>query len=143
MVAVLTDASCWLKWKGERDYVICQGNNLLLTPAHDWMHNCTWDWTRKWYPSLMKITVWPNHHQGIINILSGGTVVWFRDPAPRQTTKLETRLLLPKSAAPVFYTFPVFWGWWSDCLPFFDGLTVIHLSGPKIKAISGISPPAA
>ena len=43
--------------KGMKGYVIWGVQNLFLTPAYDWMHNCIRDWTRKWDPALMTSTV--------------------------------------------------------------------------------------
>ena len=73
--------------KGKIGYASWQGKNILLNPAHKWMHNCIWDWTQKWYPALMASTVWTNNHQGIIAISSGGTVCLLRHPNPRQKGK--------------------------------------------------------
>ena len=58
-----------------KGYVSWGGYNLFLTPAHDWMHDCILEWTRMWDSALMTSTVWPNHYQGIIIMLSGGK--WF------------------------------------------------------------------
>ena len=57
VVAYLTDAKLWLQLKGERGYVSWQGNNLFLTPVHDWMNNYIWEWNWKWDPPLIKSTV--------------------------------------------------------------------------------------
>ena len=57
--------------------------------------------------------------------------------------KVETQLQAPKGAATVFSTFPLFWGSRLGILPFFGGLTVIHLRGPKIQAMPRLIPPAA
>ena len=48
-----------------------QGKNLFLTPVNDWIHDWIWDWTQRWDPAFMTSTVWPNNHQGIIDMLSG------------------------------------------------------------------------
>ena len=52
--------------------------NIFLAPAHDWIHNCIRDWTWEWDPALNTSAVWPNLRQGIIAVLSGGTVGRFR-----------------------------------------------------------------
>ena len=58
----------------EKGYVSWQGWNLFLTPAHDWIHKCIQDCTRKWDPALNRSRVRPNRHQGIIAMLIGGRV---------------------------------------------------------------------
>ena len=89
MVAYITNARCWIQWKGEILYASWKGKNILLNPVHDWMHDCIRDWTRKWDPALMTSAVWPNSHQGIIYILSGGTMGIFCEPSQRQGTKVK------------------------------------------------------
>ena len=72
MVAYLTDAQCWLQLISNKGYVSLQVNNVLLTPAHNWIHDCILDWTWKWDPSLNMNTVLLNLRQGIIAMFSGG-----------------------------------------------------------------------
>ena len=50
-------------------------------------------------------------------MLSGGTVGQFFEPDLRQSTKVETQLMAPKGAAPLFSDFPILGA---------DGLTVFH-----------------
>ena len=57
MVAYINNARLWLHLKVDRDYVICQGKNLFLSPAHDCIHNFIREWTLKWYQALMASTV--------------------------------------------------------------------------------------
>ena len=47
MVAYLNDARYWLQWKVEKVYVGCQGYNIFLKPAHNYIHDFIWDWSRK------------------------------------------------------------------------------------------------
>ena len=47
MVAYLTNTGCWLQLISKKGYMSLQGKNILLTPVHDWIHNCIWDWIRK------------------------------------------------------------------------------------------------
>ena len=69
----------------------------------------------------MTSTVWPNRFQGIINMLSGGTVVRFREPAPRRRERKWKTRVAPKGATPVFFPFPVFWEPQLDPLLNFQG----------------------
>ena len=59
MITYLTGAMFWLKWTSKRCYVSRQGKNIFITPLHNWIHNCIWEWKQKWDPSLMTSTVWP------------------------------------------------------------------------------------
>ena len=58
----------------------------------------------------MTSTVQPNRCQGIIVILSGGTVGQFRKPAQRQKEESGNPLISPKGADPGFSNLPVFGG---------------------------------
>ena len=83
MVAYITDARFCLQKTSKRGYVSLQGKSILLTPMYNWIHDCIQDCTRKWDPSLMMSTVWPNFRQGIISVLSGGKVGQLIEPDPR------------------------------------------------------------
>ena len=55
---------------------VCRVYNIFLTPAHDWIHNCIQDWTRKWDPALNTSAVWtvgPQILPGIAHVRDG---VW-------------------------------------------------------------------
>ena len=103
MYAYLTDDRCWLQWKEKRGYVTWQGRNIFLAPAHNWMNNCIQDWNQKWYPVLMTIAVWPNCCQGIITMLSGGTVGLLRKLIRDKKMKVGNPSLAPKGAGPKFF----------------------------------------
>ena len=45
VVAYLTDARLATVTRRER-YVSWGGYNLFLTPDHNWIHDCIYDWTR-------------------------------------------------------------------------------------------------
>ena len=111
--------------------------NIFLTPAHNWIHNCIQDWTREWDPALNTSTVWPNHRQGIIAMLSGGTVGRLCNPSQGERMNVRTlmwrllALLLCFLVSP-YFCFPEF--------PLFRVLTVWPSSvrgGPKIQAMPG------
>ena len=72
MVDYLIDTKFWLQWIIKKFCLSLHVKNILLTPVHDWIHECIWDWTRMWDPALNMSTVWPNWHQGIIYMLSDG-----------------------------------------------------------------------
>ena len=65
--------------------------NLLLTPAHDWIQDCICNWTREWDPALNMSTVRPNRRQGIIAMLSGGTVGRFCEPIRADPIRAEAK----------------------------------------------------
>ena len=152
MVVYPNDAMCWLEWKIMKGYVSWGVYNILLTPAHDWIYNCIQDWTWKWDPVLMTSTVWPNRRQGIITMLSSGTVGQFRKPAPRRRgTKLKDSIgaKIPNSC---FYTFPNSCVYTflhifgesvnpdSTLLHTFEGLTAFRQRVPKIQVMLGLIP---
>ena len=59
MLAYLNDARCWLQLKRDSWYVSWQDMTILFNPENNWMHECIWDWTRKWDQALMMSKVWP------------------------------------------------------------------------------------
>ena len=76
----------------------------------------------------------------------------FRDLIRVNPTKLLKPRMAPKGSGLGFFTFPVLWGWWSDCITLFDGLDLPSnrgrsfyrldlpsTRGPKIQAIPGPS----
>ena len=73
MVAYLTDARLTTVTRRE-GCASWGGYSIFLTPVHDWIHDCIWDWTREWDPTFNTSAVSPNRRQGIIAMLSGGTV---------------------------------------------------------------------
>ena len=99
MDAYLTDARYWKHWKGERCYVSWEGRNLFLNFAHDWMHNCIQDWTRKWNTALTTSKVWSSRRQGIITIFSGGMVGQLRELSRGKEKKWKL-WLAPKGTFP-------------------------------------------
>ena len=117
---------------------------------HDWINNCIRDWARKWDPSLMTITVWPNLHQRIIAMLSGGMTGQFCELIRGKPTKVLKPRLAPKCADLGISTLLVFWGRRSDRLlffhildfpsirdPFFNSLDLPNTRSPQIWAILG------
>ena len=80
MVANLTNARLD-KLTIREGYASWGGYNLFLTPAHNWIHDCIREWTREWDPALNMSAVWHNLCQGIIFMLSDGTVGRFSKPS--------------------------------------------------------------
>ena len=127
----------WLNWPGEKGYMSWGVNNIFLTPAHDYIHNWIRDWTQEWDPDLNMSTVWPNCRQGIIAMLSGGTLVRFSELSRGERTKVETlewclKALLPCFRLSPYFGFPSF--------PLFRVSTVWPSSirgGAKIQAMHG------
>ena len=95
------------------------GYSIFLTPVHDWIHDCIWDWTREWDPTFNMSAVSPNRRQGIIAMLSGGMAGWFRGLRLGNPKKVAKPRLAPKVAGLGFSTFPIFGGRRSDPLPYF------------------------
>ena len=116
-----------------RGCVIWQGNNIFLTPVHNWIHYCIQEWSWKWDVALMTSTVQPNRRQNIITMLGGGTVGRFCEPIWVRGLKVENPSLASKGAGPRGVSFPIFGGWRSDRIPFFSGLTIIGLRAPKYR----------
>ena len=44
MIAYLTDPGCWLHCYKDKSMQVLGDKNHFLTPAHDWIHYCIWDW---------------------------------------------------------------------------------------------------
>ena len=120
--------------KLQRDYVIFQGNNILLTLCMNGyttefrtgprigIH--TWWWVH-WYPIEAGV---------FIAMLIGRVIGWFHEPDLRQKGKSENLTDGSKRFWHRVFTFPIFGVWWSDW----------HLYNvPKIQAMSGFSPPTA
>ena len=131
IVAHLTDSRWWLHWKGDIGYVSWQGNNIFLTPAHNWMHDCILYWTRKWDPSLMTSTVWPNLRQGIMAMLGDGTVGRLLKPGQGKGRKWKLQLAHKGAVSVRFVIWPSYGFWRSDH----------HLSeGPQNKRYAWAQP---
>ena len=109
MITYLPDSRWWLQWNGERRFVSWHNNNIFLTPVHNWIHDCTKEWTRKCDQSLITSTVWPNCHQGIIFMLNVVTVGRFSAPDSRQRVTWKPNLWILKSLLP-YFPFPRIWG---------------------------------
>ena len=110
VVAFLTNDMCWLEWTNKRGYVSWWGTNLCLTPVHDFLLYCIQEWTRKLDSALMKIKVWPNSCQGIIDILSGGMLGQFWETIRGKNEKVSKPSLVPQDAGLRFSTFLLFGG---------------------------------
>ena len=133
MIAYLTNDRFWLHWEGNIGYVSWQVKIIFLTPDHDLIHECIWDWTQKWDQALMMSTLWPNNHQGIycyVTWWGGGTIPlsW----SQLEGKKLKVYLMALKGVESETFTFTVFWVWWSDHQPPSDGLTVFHQRAQNI-----------
>ena len=96
MVTSLTNTGLWMQWISKKLYVIFQGKNMFLTPAHDWLKEYIRDWTLKWYPALMTSTIWYNWSQEVIAMLSVGMTGNCCGPNWRNPTKVLKPGLAPK-----------------------------------------------
>ena len=142
MVAYRTNAILATLTRRE-GYVSWRVYNLVLTPAHDWIHDCIRDCNQEWYSALNKSAVWTNISQGIISMLSGGTVDRSREPSrakPRRKDKSGKNQVAPKGAIPVFPSFPIFFVPQLDSLLVFDGLNVFRPMGTINTGYACISP---
>ena len=90
-----------------------------------------WDWTRRWGPVRNMSTVWPNHRQGIIFMLSGGMTGRFLRALPWKSFSFKnTAFLAPIGTSPFFYL-PSFWGKTVRPSPFFLFLPSIQAIYPQ------------
>ena len=114
--------------------------NLWLTPVHDWIHDCIWEWTREWYSSLSTSTVWPNCSQVIIAMLSGRAVGLFCNPSQGKRMKLGTLGWCLKALLPCFLLPQYFWFPRISPLPIFDGLTIFRQTETKNTGYAWLRP---
>ena len=99
MVAYLTNSGLTTATRRE-GYVSWEVYDLFLTPAHKLIHNCIRYWTQEWDTALNMSAVCPNSRQGIIAMLSDGTLGRFREPSRGKRMNMETlewrlKMLLP------------------------------------------------
>ena len=90
MVIYLTDAR--LTTVTSREGYVSLGVYIhFLTPAYDWIQNCIWDWNWVWDTATNTSALWLNRRQGIIAMLSGGTLGQFCEPIRAEAKRKKWR----------------------------------------------------
>ena len=87
---------------------------------------CIQYWNRKWYPACNTSTVWPNHRQGVVYMLSGGMKGRFFEPSQSKKANWKWKTLSWHRKVQVsFFSFSrLFLARRSNCHPFCPSLAI-------------------